>query len=377
MGGNLPPIKTLIGQEGDLLRKYSIAVLPGDGVGPEVTTEAQKALAAAAEGEGGFGWEWREFPWGSRYYLETGKMMPDDALKTLGAFDAILLGAVGHPDVPDHITLWGMLLPIRQFFQQYVNLRPVKLLEGIISPLQGRGPADIDMIFVRENTEGEYAGIGGRLHEGTPAEVALQTSVFTRQGTERVMRYAFSVAKKRARKQLVSVTKSNACNYSMVFWDQVFREVSADYPAVFTSQYLVDAMAAALITNPGKFDVVVASNLFGDVLTDIGSAIMGSLGLGASANLDPSRRYPSMFEPVHGSAPDIMGRGIANPLGAVAAASMMLEHLGESSAAERIQSAVASLVREGRTLTPDLGGRAGTAAVGDELARRVKASYGA
>lgn len=353
------------------MRNYQLAVLPGDGIGIDVTTEAVKILQAVEALDGGIHFEFQEFPWGTQYYLEHGEMMPKDALDTLSAFNSILLGAVGDPSVPDHVTLWGMLLPIRQSFQEYVNLRPVKLLPGIESPLRGKGVKDIDMVFVRENTEGEYSGVGGRVNQGTPAEVALQTGVFTRYGTERIIRYAFEVAQKRPKKHLTSVTKSNACNYSMVFWDEIFKEVGPDYPDIQADQYLVDAMAAFLVTHPEKFDVIVASNLFGDILTDIGSAIMGSIGLGASANIDPTYKYPSMFEPIHGSAPDIKGMGIANPLGAIGAVKMLLEHHGEIEMANRVQKAIEQLIIERKVLTPDLGGTAKTWEVGDEIAKFI------
>ncbi|WP_434512514.1 tartrate dehydrogenase [Desulfitobacterium sp. AusDCA] len=352
---------------------YKIAVLPGDGIGIDVTAEAVKVLKAVASLDGGINFEFQEFPWGSQYYLAHGEMMPKDAIDTLAGFNSILLGAVGDPAVPDHVTLWGMLLPIRQCFQEYVNLRPSKLLPGIESPLRGKGVKDIDIVFVRENMEGEYAGVGGRMHQGTPAEVALQTGVFTRYGTERIIRYAFEVAQKRPKKHLTSVTKSNACSYSMVFWDEVFKEVGKDYPDVRTDQYLVDAMAASLILHPEKFDVVVASNMFGDILTDIGSAIMGSMGLGASANIDATLKYPSMFEPIHGSAPDIMGMGIANPLAAIGAAKMLLEHHGEHKMAELVSKAIEQQVAEQKVLTPDLGGTAKTWEVGDDIVRRILA----
>lgn len=357
------------------MRHYQIAVLSGDGIGIDVTEEAVKVLRTLAECDGGLDLKLEEFPWGTQYYLEKGRMMPSDALKTLEGFDSILLGAVGDPAVPDHTTLWGMLLPIRQTFQQYVNLRPVRLLPGVESPLKHKGPQDIDMLFVRENTEGEYSGVGGRAHVGTPFETALQTAVFTRTGTERIMRYAFNLAQTRpeGQRHLTSVTKSNACNYSMVFWDDVFKEISPDYPDVVTRSVLVDAMAAFLVTHPENFSVVVASNLFGDILTDVGSAIMGSIGLGASANLDPTHKFPSMFEPIHGSAPDIKGKGIANPLGAIWGVKLLLEHHGEGELAEILMGVIEEVVAEGRILTPDLGGKAKTWEVGAEICRRISA----
>lgn len=352
-------------------RIHEIAVLPGDGIGVDVIAEAVKVLKSLEQLDHGIQFNLTEFPWGTEYYKQTGSLMPIDALATLENYESILLGAVGDPSVPDHITLWGMLLPIRQSFQQYVNLRPVRLFPGVEGPLKNKGPEHIDMVFLRENTEGEYSGVGGRVHQGTLQETALQTAVFTRGGTERIMDYAFKVAQKRMRKQVTSVTKSNACNYSMVFWDDIFKEVSANYPEIETRSVLVDAMAAFLVTHPEKFDVVVASNLFGDILTDIGSAIMGSIGLGASANLDPTYTHPSMFEPIHGSAPDIKGQGIANPIGAIWAVELMLEHFGYHELAEIVMKAIERLLLEGQVLTPDLGGNAKTWEVGDAIAARI------
>lgn len=352
-----------------------IALLPGDGIGIDVTYEAVKVLKGIEQVSEDVHFEFEEFPWGSQYYKQDGKMMPDDALSILASFDSILLGAVGDPSVPDHITLWGMLLPIRQKFQQYVNCRPVKLFPGVNGPLKNKGPEDIDMIFIRENTEGEYSGVGGRVHQETSLEVALQTTVFTRGGTERIIEYAFNVAEKRARKQVTSVTKSNACQFSMVFWDDVFKEAAEHHPEVFTQSYLVDAMAAFLITHPERFDVIVASNLFGDILTDIGSAIMGSIGLGASANLDPTHQHPSMFEPIHGSAPDIKGMGIANPLGAIWAVKLLLDHHNLTQLGDLIMKAIENQLFEGKVRTPDLGGTSTTSEVGDDITRRIRASF--
>lgn len=352
------------------MAKRKIAVLPGDGIGIDVTKEAVKVLQAV-ENLSEVQFELTEFPWGTEYYLEHGVMMPSDALETLAEFDAILLGAVGDPTVPDHITLWGMLLPIRQHFQQYVNLRPVRLFPGVEGPLKNKGPKDIDILFIRENTEGEYAGVGGWVHQDTPHETAMQTAVFTRTGTERIIDYAFQVAKKRTRKHVTSVTKSNACNYSMVFWDKIFKEVADKNSEVAISSILVDAMAAFLVTRPERFNVVVASNLFGDIITDIGSATMGSIGLGASANIDPTGENPSMFEPIHGSAPDIKGKGIANPLGAIWAVKLMLDHFGYGELAETVMKAIEGQLVEGKICTPDLGGDSKTWEVGDDIARRV------
>ena len=311
--------------------------------------------------------EWDELPWSSDYYREHGRMMPEDGLDQLRAYDAIYLGAVGDPpDVPDHITLWGLLLPIRKQFDLHVNVRPVRLLEGLRGPLRDRGTDDIDMLFIRENTEGEYAGVGGRVHTGTEHEVAIQSSVFSRFNVERVVRYAFEQARNR-RKHLTSITKSNAMQYGMPFWDDVVREVAHEYPDVVVSSMLVDAAAAAMVTHPHRFDVAVGSNLFADILTDLGGALMGSLGLPPSANIAADPSVPSLFEPVHGSAPDISGRGVANPMGSIWAGAMMLEHIGESEAGERVMKALERVCADGRTLTADLGGSASTSDVADAV----------
>src|SRR5574341_135148 len=351
------------------MRHYRLALIPGDGVGKEVIPEGQRALDAAAA-RYGFSLEYTSLPWGCDYYLETGSMMPSDGLDTLAPFDAIYLGAIGWPTVPDHISLWGLLLPIRQRFQQYINLRPVRLLPGLTGPLRDKGPEHIDMICIRENTEGEYSGVGGRVHVGTPHEVAIQTDVFTRTGVERVLRYSFELALKRRRK-LTMATKSNAGRYAFVFWDDVLEVLKADYPDVEAEKQHIDALAARFVTRPETLDVVVGSNLFGDILTDLGGAIQGSLGTAASANLSPEKLGPSMFEPVHGSAPDIAGKGIANPLGAIWAASLMLEHLGEDAAARAVMAAMEQVVRSGAPLTRDLGGEAGTVEVGQAVADLV------
>jgi len=356
-----------------LVRTHSVAVIPGDGIGADVLDEGKRVLNAAAEADGGFRLEYTEFPWSCRYYLEQGRMAPPDFLDTLRDFEAIYLGAVGYPGVPDHVSLWELLLPIRKTFNQYVNLRPVRLLAGIRSPLAGRGPTDIDFVCVRENTEGEYAGVGGRTQTGSPAEVAVQSGVFTRLGVERIIVYAFELARNRKRKKVTSATKSNALQYSMVFWDEVFAEVAQRYPDVQTEKWHVDALAARFVTHPQTLDVVVGSNLFADILTDLGAAIQGSMGTAASANLDPFKKYPSMFEPVHGSAPDIAGQGIANPLGAIWAGAMLLDTLGEAAAAGRIMRAMEDVTSEGRCLTRDVGGTATTKEVGEAIAARVRA----
>ena len=344
------------------MRHYNIAVMPGDGIGPEVVTEGVAALKAVAELDGGLRFETRDFDWGTERYLRQGAMMPADALKQLetGDFNAILLGPVGDPRVADHLTLWGMLLPIRQGFEQYINLRPVRLMEGVASPLAGKSPKDIDIVCVRENCEGEYCGAGGRVHQGTPLEAAVQTAVFTYHGTERVMRYAFDYARRHKRKKVTSATKSNAINYSMVFWDDVFREVSARYPDIAHEQQLIDSLCARFVSAPESLDVVVASNLFGDIVTDLGAAIAGSMGLAPSANLNPEGRYPSLFQAIHGSAPDIAGKGIANPIATLWSVSMMLDHLGEPELAAALLLAIERVLAGGKIRTPDLGGTATT-----------------
>ncbi len=350
---------------------YSIAVIPGDGVGPEVIPPARSVLLEAAR-RFGFEVRFEEFGWGSEHYFRNGSMAPPEFLDILRPFDAILLGAVGHPEIPDHVTLQGLLLPIRRAFDQYANVRPAVLYRGVEGPLKGRGPGEINLVIVRENTEGEYAPVGGFLYERHPEEVAVQTAVFTRRGCERVIRYAFQLAVRRNRKRCVtSVTKSNAQAYGMVLWDRVFREVAAEFPGIRTESLLVDAAAMNFVRRPETFDVVVASNLFGDILSDLAAAVTGSIGLAPSANLDPERRYPSMFEPVHGSAPDIAGRGVANPLAAILSGAMMLEHLGQTQAARAIEQAVAAVLAEGRVRTPDLGGRSTTAEVAAAVAERL------
>ena len=340
---------------------HRIAVIPGDGVGKEVVPEGIKVMRAV-----GPPLDFEELPWGCEFHARTGRMMPEDGLAVLARYDAIYLGAVGWPTVPDHISLWKCLLPIRKTFEQYVNLRPVRLPPGVRCPLAGRGPADVDMLFIRENTEGEYSGTGGRVHVGTEAELAVEVPVFTRRAIERCARYAFERARER-RGRLVSVTKSNASRFAYVLWDEVIAGLAPRYPEVQVERVHVDAMAARLVLRPDTVDVVVASNLFADILTDLGAAIQGSLGLAASANLSVDRRGPSMFEPVHGSAPDIAGQGRANPIGAVWSAALMLRHLGHPSEAERIERAVDAVCRDGRVLTADLGGAASTAEVGDAL----------
>ncbi len=356
------------------MSSYRIALVPGDGVGPEVIDEARKVLDALSAHRG-LTFDYTNFPWGSNHYRETGLMMSEDGIDKLRPYDAILFGAVGDPEIPDHVTLNGLILPIRRRFDQGVCLRPSYLYEGVRSPLAGMKPGDIDMVVFRENTEGEYANMGGTLYEGTPDEVALQTSVHTRRGTERIVRAAFEHARKRDKgRKVTSVTKSNAMAYGMVFWDRVFQEVAGEYSDIAIDSLLVDRACMDFIRRPQGFDVVVASNLFGDILTDIGAIITGSMGLAPSANIDPEGRYPSMFEPVHGAAFDITGKGIANPLGAILASAMMLEHLGEAGAAGRVNRTVEQNLREERIRTPDLGGDASTAQVGDEIVRLLSAT---
>ncbi len=348
-----------------------IAYIPGDGIGPEVTAEGIRILNAAAELDGRFRFEWTRFPWGCDYYLKHGKMMDDDGIDQLKAFDAIYLGAVGAPGVPDHVSLRGLLLAIRKSFDQYINLRPVKLLRGAPCPLKSAAPEDIDMVFIRENSEGEYAGSGAWLYRNQPGEVVIQNSVFSRRGCERVIRYAYELARKE-HKTLTSVSKGNALNYSMVFWDQIFAEIGREYPDVHTCTLLVDAAAMFMVRDPKRFEIVVTSNLFGDILTDLGAAIAGGLGLAAGANLNPERKYPSMFEPIHGSAPDIAGKGIANPLASIWSASQMLDFFGYKEWGTRVLTAVGCLLAEKRVLTPDIGGTASTREVGDAVIQLLK-----
>lgn len=352
------------------MRHHRIALVPGDGIGHDVIAEGVATLRLLAELRGDFRLDTEEFDWSCARYLRHGRMMPDDALKTLEEFDAIYLGACGFPSVPDHVSLWGLLLPIRQSFDLWVNQRPIRLLPGIAGPLRGRGPAEIDFVCVRENTEGEYAGVGGRVRQGTAEEVALQTSVYTRRGVERIMRYAFELARREGRAKVTSATKSNAQQYGPVLWDEVHAAVAAEYPAIATEKWHIDALAARFVTHPQTFQVVVASNLFGDILTDIGGALQGSLGIPPSANFNPdpdSRRGPALFEPVHGSAPDIAGQGIANPIGAIWSGGLMLDYLGERDAAAALMSAIERVTAAREVRTPDLGGTATTRAMGDAI----------
>lgn len=354
------------------MKDYAIALIPGDGIGQEVTPEGVKVLQAAAELDGGFRITFEAFPWGCDYYLAHGEMMPHNGLQILEPFDAIYFAAVGFPSVPDTISLRGLRLAICQGFDQYANIRPSHLLPGIRSPLRDKGVGDIDLIVVRENTEGEYAGAGGRSHRGFPYEVAVQSAVFTRSGVERIIRFAFEMARSRPRKRLASVSKSNAQEYIFGLWDEVFEEVAVEYPEVTTERVLVDAMAYRFVLRPESLDVVVASNLHADILTDLGAALCGSLGMAPSGNVNPERRYPSMFEPIHGSAPDIVGRGIANPIAMIWSGAMMLAHLGEARAADRIVAALEATTAEGQRLTPDVGGHAKTSEVGDAVVTHMR-----
>ena len=354
------------------MKTYKVAVIGGDGIGPEVIAEGVKVLNAAADLDGGFAFDFIHYPWGCEYYLQHGAMMAEDGMEQLAKADAIFLGAVGAPGVPDHISLWDLLLTIRKGFDQYVNLRPVKLLNGAPCPLKDTEADDIDMLFIRENSEGEYAGSGSWLFKGKPNEVVIQDGVFSRYGCERIIRYAFEVARAQKR-SLTSISKGNALNYSMVFWDQIFAEVAEEYPDVQTHSYLVDAASMFMVKDPKRFEVVVTSNLFGDILTDLGAAISGGMGLAAGANLNPERKYPSMFEPVHGSAPDIAGMQKANPMATVWSASQMLKYFGHKQWAERLIEIIEEMLVEKKCLTSDLGGTATTSQVGDEVVNKLRA----
>ena len=350
-------------------KRYRIAVIEGDGIGREVVPEGIRVIEAAAR-KFDLSFEWKHFNWSCEQYLKTGRMMPEDGLEQLRNFDAIYLGAVGFPGVADHVSLWGLLIPIRRTFQQYVNLRPVRLLEGVESPLKRHRAGDIDFSIVRENNEGEYSEVGGRMYRGTDAEFAMQENVFTRRGCDRTMRYAFELAQRR-RNHVTSATKSNGIVYTMPFWDERFAAVAAGFPAVRTDQFHIDILAAHFVAHPEWFDVVVGSNLFGDILSDLGAAVVGSIGLAPSANLNPEREYPSMFEPVHGSAPDIAGKGIANPVAQIWSGAMMLEHFGELEAAHAVERAFCSVLAGGGPRTPDLGGNATTTEMGESIAAAV------
>ncbi|WP_106496536.1 tartrate dehydrogenase [Lentibacillus sp. Marseille-P4043] len=348
------------------MKNYTIALIPGDGIGPEVVAEGVKVLQAIEKADDAISFSFTRYPWGCEYYLENGKMMDADGMEKLKSADAIYLGAVGYPGVPDHISLRDLLLRIRKEFDQYVNLRPVTLLHPTLTPLKSKTERDIDFLVIRENSEGEYAGVGDWLYRGKPEEVVLQTGVFSRKGTERIIRYAYEEARK-ANKTLTSVSKGNALNYSMVFWDEVFEEVGKEYPDVKTYSYLVDAASLYFVSNPERFGVVVTSNLFGDILTDIGAAITGGMGLATGANVNPEKNYPSMFEPVHGSAPDIAGKGLANPLAAIWSVSQMMDFFGEKQWGSTILKTIKKILNEPEQLTPDLGGKRSTSEVGDRF----------
>jgi tartrate dehydrogenase/decarboxylase/D-malate dehydrogenase len=348
------------------MKTYRIATIPGDGIGNEVVPEGIRVLEAAGR-KFGIGFAWDEKPWSCAYYQKHGRMMPEDGLAQIRHHDAIFLGAVGYPGVPDHVSLWGLLVPIRREFQQYVNLRPVRLMPGVRSPLAGRNPGDIDFWVVRENNEGEYSSMGGRMYGGTEEEFVTQLSVFSKRGTDRILRYAFELAKTRRRKHVTSATKSNGIAITMPYWDERFKAISAEYPEVQTSQFHIDILTAHFVQHPDWFDVVVGSNLFGDILSDLGPACTGTIGIAPGANINPEREFPSMFEPVHGSAPDIAGKYVANPIGQIWSGAMMLAHLGETGAGEAIVKAIERVLADGPR-TRDLGGTAGTAEVGQAIA---------
>jgi tartrate dehydrogenase/decarboxylase/D-malate dehydrogenase len=347
-----------------------IAVIPGDGIGKEVMPEGIRVLEAAAS-RFGFSFQWDHFPWSCEYYAKHGRMMPEDGLDQIRHHDAIYLGAVGFPGVPDHVSLWGLLIPIRKEFQQYANVRPIRLMPGIKSPLADRKIGDIDFMVVRENTEGEYSSIGSRRHEGTDDEEAIQQSTFTRRGVDRILRYAFEMARSRPNKHLTSATKSNGISITMPYWDERVAAMAQQYPDVKVDQYHIDILTAHFVLHPQWFDVVVGSNLFGDILSDLGPAIAGTIGIAPSANLNPERKFPSMFEPVHGSAPDIYGQGIANPIGQIWSGAMMLEHLGYKDASVAIVDAIEKVLTNGPR-TRDINGTATTSEVGKAIAEAVR-----
>jgi tartrate dehydrogenase/decarboxylase / D-malate dehydrogenase len=350
----------------------AVAVIPGDGIGIEVVREARRVLDAISEIDGGIRFSYTEFPWSCRYYAEHGEMAPKGFLETLRGFDTIFLGAVGFPGVPDHVSLWGLLLPIRRGFEQYVNMRPVRILRGVTSPLRGRKAGDIDFVVIRENTEGEYSSCGGRVHSGFPHEIVVQNAVFTRLGTERIIRYAYNLAAKSQRRRLCGATKSNGINWSMPFWDEIFHEIgSREFPQVDRKLVHIDALCAFFVLKPDEFDIVVASNLFGDILTDLGAAIIGGIGIAPSGNINPERKYPSLFEPVHGSAPDIAGKGIANPIGQIWSASLMLDHLGRSDLGKLLVEAIEDVLEKTPVRTPDFGGRSTTVEVTNAIIERL------
>ena len=353
------------------MKKYKVAVIPGDGIGKEVVPEGQKVLEAAAR-KHGFALDWQHFDWSCDRFLKSGEFMPKDGIDQLRGFDAIYLGAVGWPGIPDHVSLWGLLIPIRRSFEQYVNLRPVRLLKGVPCPLAGKKPGDIEYWIVRENCEGEYSNVGGRMFDGTEAEMAMQQSIFTKRGTDRVLRYAFDLARSRPRKRLTSATKSNGIIHTMPYWDERVKAIANEYPEVSVDSYHIDILCAHFVRFPERFDVVVGSNLFGDILSDLGPATTGTIAIAPGANLNPERKHPSMFEPVHGSAPDIYGKKIANPIGQIWSGAMMLDHFGEKKAADAIVRAIEDVVGGGGPRTPDMGGQASTSDLGAAIAAQVR-----
>jgi tartrate dehydrogenase/decarboxylase / D-malate dehydrogenase len=354
------------------LKNYKIAVIEGDGIGREVVPEGMRVLEAAGR-RFDFSFSWEHFEWGCEYFLKTGRMMPADGLDRLRPFDAIYLGAIGYPGVPDHVSLWGLLIPIRRGFKEWVVVRPARLLQGITSPLAGRKAGDIDFVVIRENSEGEYSEVGGRVNRNTEADMAIQEVIFTRQACDRIITYAFELARKR-KKHVTSATKSNGIVYVMPFWDERFAAISKKYPDVKADQYHIDILTAHFVAHPDWFDVVVGSNLFGDILSDLSAAVVGSMGLAPSANLNPEREYPSTFEPVHGSAPDIAGQGIANPIAQIWSGAMMLDHLGEKQAAEAIEQAIFKVLASSSVRTRDIGGKASTREMADAIVNEVAAA---
>jgi tartrate dehydrogenase/decarboxylase/D-malate dehydrogenase len=352
------------------MKTYKIAVIPGDGIGKEVMPEGIRAMDAVAA-KFGIQFKWDHFDWSCETYAKTGRMMPEDGLDRIRNHDAVYLGAVGFPGVPDHVSLWGLLIPIRRDFRQYVNLRPVRLFEGVPCPLAGRKPGDIDYYVVRENNEGEYSNAGGRLYVGTDDEIAIQETVFTKKGVDRILRYAFELAQKRPRKHLTSATKSNGISITMPFWDERVREMAKIYPEIKVDQFHIDILTAQFVRNPHWFDVVVGSNLFGDILSDLGPGTTGTIAIAPSANINPEREFPSMFEPVHGSAPDIAGKGIANPIGQIWSGSMMLDHFGHHDAAAAVMKAIETVLKDKSVMTPDMGGKATTVDLGKAIAATI------
>src|ERR1700738_3851614 len=351
------------------MKKYRIATIQGDGIGKEVVPEGMRVLDAVGK-KAGIQIDWEKFPWSCAYHKETGRMMPENGLEQIRHHDAIFLGAVGFPGVPDHVSLWGLLIPIRRAFEQYANVRPVRLMPGIQGPLRNRDIGDIDLIIVRENNEGEYSSVGGRMYEGTEFELASQQSIFTRRGVDRILRYAFEMATKRSRKLVTSATKSNGITITMPFWDERFKAISAEYPLIKTNQFHIDILTAHFVQHPDRFDVVVASNLFGDILSDLGPACTGTIGIAPSANLNPERKFPSMFEPVHGSAAAIAGKNVANPIGQIWSGALMLDHLGHKDAADAVVRAIEKVLEAGPR-TPDIGGQASTQDLGKAVAEAV------